>query len=641
MDHAQKEETTSFINEISREYVKPTPEEENDSKPDRGQWDRKLDFILSLIGYSVGVSNLWRFPYLCMRNGGGAFLVPFFFFLLVIGIPMFYLEVCLGQFSGTSSLSAWKLCPLFKGIGWGCCIVSGITSIYYVAVLAWVMFYFINSFYPTLPWFTCDNWWNTDTCIGPVHDNGTGVNLTIQVAASSSDAGYISDNVTVLLRSSIGNMSFRNVSRTGCGDKTAAEEFWQYYVLRKSDGLEDMGTFQPHLVGCLFVSWLLIFLCLIKGIKSLGKVVYVTALLPYILLTILLIRGLLLPGAVDGIKFYINPDFSKLANYSEWIEAALQVFFSLGATWGSVITMASYNKFHNNCFRDAIIVTLADGLTSFYSGFVIFSVVGFLAKEANVSVTDVATEGPGLALVAYPEAITKMPLPQLWAVLFFLMLFTLGLDSQFGMFENLVAGIVDAFPDKLQRYRTFVTGGVTILYFLLGLPLTLNGGIYIFQLMDWFTTAFCLVITGLLESVIVGWIYGVQRFGRDIELMLGRQPGVILRFCWCISNPVILLMVFVATVTGYQMPTYNGYTYPTAARGMGFLLSMLPIFPIPVVMVWELSKAKGTLWQRFYQTLRPSKDWKPALKDYQPDYRTDNHEFVLPLTSLIPCRETK
>ncbi|XP_046573312.1 sodium- and chloride-dependent glycine transporter 1-like [Haliotis rubra] len=417
--------------------------------------------------------------------------------------------------------------------------------------------------------------------------------------------------------------------------------YYGYYVLRKSNGLDDVGTIQPHLVGCLFVCWLIIFLCLIKGIKSLGKVVYVTALLPYILLTILLIRGLLLPGATDGIKFYIHPDFSKLADYSVWIEAALQVFFSLGATWGSVITMASYNKFHNNCFRDCIIVSLADGLTSFYSGFVIFSVVGFMAKEANVSVAQVATEGPGLALVAYPEAITKMPVPQLWAVLFFLMLFSLGLDSQFGMFENLVAGIIDAFPNKLQRYRMFVTGGVSLLYFLLGLPLTLNGGIYIFQLMDWFTSAFCLVITSLLESVIIGWIYGVQRFGRDIELMLGRQPGVIMRFCWCISNPVILLMVFVATLTSYQMPTYDGYTYPAAARGIGFLFSMLPIVPIPVIMVWELSRTKGTLWQRFCQTLRPSKDWKPALTDYHADYTTDNHEFVLPLMAIIPCRETK
>ncbi|XP_067651823.1 sodium- and chloride-dependent glycine transporter 1-like [Haliotis asinina] len=631
MDHDAKEETTIFINKENIVGNK-TPDPDS-SVPPRGKWDRKLDFILSLVGYSVGVSNLWRFPYLCLRNGGGAFLIPFFFFLFVTGVPLFYMEVCLGQFSATSPLFVWKVCPLFKGIGWGACIVSGLTSIYYVAVIAWNMFYLVNAFYPSLPWTACDNWWNTDSCIGSVHGDASSLNSSI-VAASLNSTPFVLPEFTHVNSTNSRNYFVANTSEEA---KTATQEFWQYYVLRKSDGLDDMGSFQPHLVGCMFVSWLLVFLCLIKGVKSLGKVVYVTALFPYLLLTILLIRGVLLPGAMEGIKFFVYPDFSRLATFSVWIEAAIQVFFSLGPAWGSIITMSSFNDFNNNCFRDSIIVSLADGLTSFYSGFVIFSVVGFMAKETNTSVTELATQGPGLAMVAYPEAISRLPLPQLWAVLFFLMLIMLGLDTQFGMVENLVAGITDGVP-RLRKFRTFVTAGVSIVLFLFGLPITMNGGIYIFQLMDWFTSAFCLCICSFLECIVIGWIYGVDRFGRDIELMLGRRPGILMKFCWCISTPLILLTIFIVTLSAYQMPTYDGYAYPLIARAIGFVFAMLPIVPLPILMVLELMKAKGTLWERFLSTLRPALDWRPSKPQYHRDYKTDNHEFVLPLKALLPQR---
>ena len=87
------------------------------------------------------------------------------------------------------------------------------------------------------------------------------------------------------------------------------------------------------------------------GVQSSGKVVYVTATAPYVFLIILFFRGITLPGALNGIKYYIVPDFSKLLEFRVWTEANLQIFYSLGPAWGGIITMASYNKFHNNCYR--------------------------------------------------------------------------------------------------------------------------------------------------------------------------------------------------------------------------------------------------------------------------------------------------
>ncbi|XP_059142121.1 sodium-dependent proline transporter-like [Physella acuta] len=611
-----KKEDDSEVKLVNGKHKKVEVEEE------REQWTRGLDFVLSLIGYAVGVSNLWRFPYLTLRNGGGAFLIPFFFFLTMCGIPLFYLEVCLGQFSGISSMFVWKLCPLFKGIGYGMVIVSGMACIYYNAVLSWVIYYLINSFYPKLPWAHCGHWWNTDLCIDhggdrPDLNSSRHLNLSHQLNFSLSTNESLNANYSQACRGGHCDVKYR----------TAAEEFWQFNVLRKSPGLEDLGDLQVHSAMCLLAAWILVCLCLIKGVKSLGKVVYVTALLPYALLTIFLIRGCMLPGAIDGILFYIKPDFEKLLSFNVWVEACVQVFYSLGPAWGGLITMASFNKFNNNCFRDVMIASLADGLTSFYGGFVIFAVVGFMAKEANVSVTDVATQGPGLALVAYPEAISKLPVPQLWAVLFFIMLLSLGLDSQFGMFETVVAGLIDAFPKQLRKKRMWLTFGLALISYCVSLPIASQGGIYVFTLLDWFVAAFCVMITSLIECVVVAWVYGVDRFCDDIEMMLGKRPGLFIKLCWTFITPVVMLAAFIFTCAKYSLPVYDGYIFPLHANVIGFFISMIPLIPIPVGMVYVIYNQNGSLLQRIKASLHPSSDWGPASKQLQAEYEDKKEAY--------------
>ncbi|XP_055957220.1 sodium- and chloride-dependent taurine transporter-like isoform X2 [Patella vulgata] len=284
------------------------------TKPYRLKWKNNLEFLLSLIGYSVGLGNIWRFPYLCALNGGAVFLIPYAIFMFLVAFPLSFLELSIGQFSGKSTYDVWDICPAFRGLGVAMIVVTGILCLYYTMILAWILYYLFHSFMSPLPWTTCGNWWNTDTCF--VHqyrtDNftSTGGNHTNNLTSSLRNLVQYATNYSSLMNTNVSSTHV-NISTIGL---TAPEEFWNYNVLRMSTGLDDLGSMQWQLVVPLIISWIIIFLCIIKGVKSAGKVVYLTAIAPYIIITIILIRAATLPGAIDGVKFYIIPDFSKLAN---------------------------------------------------------------------------------------------------------------------------------------------------------------------------------------------------------------------------------------------------------------------------------------------------------------------------------------
>ncbi|XP_010767297.1 sodium- and chloride-dependent betaine transporter-like, partial [Notothenia coriiceps] len=130
------------------------------------------------------------------------------------------------------------------------------------------------------------------------------------------------------------------------------EEFWMHRVLRLSnDG--SLGKLNWDLAFCLLLAWVMVYFCIFQGIKITGKVVYLTATFPYLMLLILFFRGVTLPGAWEGLVYYLYPDFRRISDPDVWLDAGTQVFFSYAVCQGVLTSLGSYNKYNNNCYRSA------------------------------------------------------------------------------------------------------------------------------------------------------------------------------------------------------------------------------------------------------------------------------------------------
>ncbi|GFS49399.1 sodium-dependent nutrient amino acid transporter 1 [Trichonephila inaurata madagascariensis] len=328
-------------------------------------------------------------------------------------------------------LRLWRVVPAFKGIGYAQVLSVSFVVVFYNYLMALSIFYIYSSFRECLPWTECNY-----------------PNLTA---------------------------NFPNI--------TPAEYFWKNEVLEE-DPLHP-NTFSHmswKLAVCLLVTWTIVYISVVQGTDSLGKMAYFTAIFPY-------------------------PELSKLKEITVWYKACEQSFFSLAIGYGNIIMIASYNKFTNNVYRDAIIISFLDTFTNVLAGCVIFSVLGTLAYEKGVPISEVVDhEGLGLAFVIYPQALADIKIvPQLWSLLFFVMLFTLGIGSSMSQIETILTVIKDKFP-TLREKKGYLALGVCVLFFLLGLPLTTNVGQHILVLLKKFDGAAVYFIN--FNSYRNYWIYG-------------------------------------------------------------------------------------------------------------------------------------
>ncbi|XP_018528101.2 LOW QUALITY PROTEIN: sodium-dependent neutral amino acid transporter B(0)AT2 [Lates calcarifer] len=579
---------------------------------ERPAWNSKLQYILAQVGFSVGLGNVWRFPYLCQKNGGGAYLVPYLILLILIGIPLFFLELAVGQRIRRGSIGVWNyISPRLGGIGFASCVVCFFVALYYNVIISWSLFYFSQSFQQPLPWHEC-----------PLVKNKT--------------SPYVVPE---------------------CEKSSATTYYWYREALDISNSISEGGGLNWKMTVCLLVAWSMVCLAMIKGIQSSGKVMYFSSLFPYLVLICFLVRALLLKGSIDGIRHMFTPKLEIMLEAKVWREAATQVFFALGLGFGGVIAFSSYNKRDNNCHFDAVLVSFINFFTSVLATLVVFAVLGFKANIMNskcvalntnkivallgngieesliphhINLTQVsqvsaedyhqmidiirgvkedeyrqlglescsiedelnkAVQGTGLAFIAFTEAMTHFPASPFWSVMFFLMLVNLGLGSMFGTIEGILTPLIDTFKVR----KEFLTVGCCVLAFSIGLLFVQRSGNYFVAMFDDYSATLPLLIVVILENVAIAWFYGIDKFFEDLKDMLGFTPYRFYYYMWKFITPILLMVLLCSSFIQLIMtpPSYSAWIQEEAKEknlhfppwGIVVCISLvvMAIMPVPVV----------------------------------------------------------
>lgn len=469
----------------------------------REVWPSRLSFILASMGLAVGIGNLLRYPSIVYRNYGVQWFIPYFMALFLVGIPLLLLEISLGQaYRGGAVVAFNRVSHRMRGLGLSVVFVGYIIATYYVVILAWAMAFFRHSFTSPLPW-----------------------------------TGGLKE---------IESFFFDTVVRNR--------------VTETADGFSyDYGGIIGETIGWSMFLWFLVYLCIFKGVGLTGRIVYVSMLFPLAMLLVITIRGVTLENAWRGIRLYIATwDGSKLGNGQIWKDAVGQIFFSIGAGFGSFVAYASYNKKYANAVQDSLIIALSNSLYEIVAGFAAFGVIGFLNIPRDQNLTTFS-----IAFITYPQALAELPGSNVWSVLFFMTVILLGIDSAFGLLEGGITVIVDT--DWGKRPSRWITVGIaTTSAALLSIMYTTEFGFYLLDAVDtWFNN---------IALILAMWVQcaGVTSLYRYKDVV--SQTGWL---AFAVANGSYVMSMVLLVVVGHTVSSWAGVIVFVAVLVIGTVVSAL------------------------------------------------------------------
>jgi len=321
------------------------------------------------------------------------------------------------------------------------------------------------------------------------------------------------------------------------------------------------------------------YIIIYKGAGQTGKVAVWTVIIPWLILVVLLIRGLTLPGAVKGLNYYLTPNWAKLKQGDVWFAALSQIAFTLSVGMAGMFAYGSFVAKKADITNSAFITSFSNCATSYFAGFAVFSIIGFIMQSLNIPIDKVSASGLGLAFVSYPVGISMIPTgAPIVGVLFFLCLFFLGIDSAFFLAHGgVIAPVYDKFGMKLKNSTLLIC----ILGFLLGLLYTTQGGLYWLDIIDRAVSFYGLLITGAIASFVVGWVFPAKKLRDHINETSDIKVGA--WFDWMLKVVVPASALFVVAYGGFakDLPLkYGGYPKWAAAfvwitLGVTFILSFV------------------------------------------------------------------
>jgi len=491
---------------------------EKNNVENRDQWGSRLGFILAAVGSAVGLGNIWRFPYMVYENGGGAFLLPYFFAVLTAGIPMLVLEMGLGhKMRGSAPLAFRKIKEKYETLGWWAVLVTAVVTVYYSVIVAWAVNYMV---------FAVKQSWGADP-----------------------NAFFFKDYL-------------------------GATGFW------------DFGTIKTNVLLGLAVVWGITYVILYNGIKEgIEKASKIFMPLLIVLLGVMVVRGVTLPGAIEGLNHFLEPDFSVLKDYNVWVSAYGQVFFTLSLGFGIMIAYSSYLPKKSDVVNNAFITAFANCGFSFLSGFAVFGILGYMAQAQGVPINEVASGGIGLAFIVFPKAINLLPgMNSFFGILFFMSLVVAGLSSIISLVEAFTSSIMDKFKMTRKKAVSVVSlgGFLCTIVFATGL------GISILDLVDHFLNNYGLAVVGLAECIILGYLWKLTTVKEHVNSVSDFKVGN----WWDISikyvTSIVLGYMLIMKVKTELTVAYGGY--PTSALmtlGWGLVIALLVLAYVMKNISWN------------------------------------------------------
>ena len=366
---------------------------------ERESFGSRLGFILVSAGCAIGIGNVWKFPYLAGENGGGLFVLFYFIFLLIMGVPVMSMELAIGRRSRKSGAEGFREIEK-KGSKWH---IVGYTSI--------IGCYLLMMFYTSVAGWMISYFWK----------------FLSGSFSSSMDKSAVSSVFTDMLSSTSDSLVFMTLS----------------VVI-------GMGV-------CA--------LGLKNGVEKITKVVMMGLLA---LIIILAIHSLTLPGAMEGLKFYLVPSIGTLKEkgvLSVVVAAMNQAFFTLSLGICAMEIFGTYMSKENTLFSEAFRISLLDTFVAVVSGLIIFP------SCFSFSVSPDA--GPSLIFVTLPNVFINMKGGRVWGTLFFVFMSFAALSTVIAVFENIIASFMDNY--KWSRRKSVVINFISIL--LLSLPCALENNL--------------------------------------------------------------------------------------------------------------------------------------------------------------------
>ncbi len=459
----------------------------------RENWSSSLGFIWAAAGSAVGLGNIWKFPYVTGQNGGGAFVLVYLLCIAVIGLPILLCEMALGRNTRQSPVGAFKqLAPAQSHSANLIAFMVSLGGICMLAFKAWgwgILALIIGALILRFRW----------VLVGVMGVLAGFVILSFYSVVAGWTIGYIFKAIS-------GNLMFATVEEAKASFGSFAGN--PFYAI---------GCHLLFMSLCIFI----VYRGIQNGIEKWSKV-----LMPilFALLVVLIIRGLTLPGAMEGVRFYLSPDFSKITAKS-FLAALGLAFFSLSLGMGVLITYGSYLQRSANLYRATLAVAGLDTLASLLAGLAIFPALFAMGFEPDL--------GPGLVFQVLPSVFAQMPLGPLWATFFFLLILVAALTSGISLLEVVTAYFIDEW--RISRKKATVVFGILIFFlgclsavsvagwgrleYVKKIILVLFDRVpdSFFDLMDNFASNWLLPLGGLMISIFVGWIWGTRNAAEEIR----------------------------------------------------------------------------------------------------------------------------